>query len=51
MPDEDARGERPPFDDEFDLTAVLDYPHLALASSAPGGLARLMRVVEATLED
>lgn len=51
MNNENARGERPSFDDEYDLMAVLDYPRAGLMASAPGGLARLMRAVEAVRED
>jgi hypothetical protein len=51
MNNENARGERPPFDDEYDLMAVLDYPRVGLMAPAPGGLARLMRAVEAVRED
>ena len=51
MYDEDARGDRPPFDDEYDLVPVLDYPRAGLVASAPGGLARLMRAVEAVHKD
>jgi hypothetical protein len=50
MFDNDAGGDRPLFDD-FDLALVLDYPRAALSASAPGGLARLMRAVEAVQED
>jgi hypothetical protein len=51
MRDEYLGDKAPSFDDDFDLLAVLDYPRLVLAASAPGGLARLMRVVEAVQED
>ena len=48
MRDEYGGGEWPRGDDdEFDLIAVLDFPRAALAASTPGGLARLMRAVEA----
>lgn len=51
MFDDDAGGDRPLLFDDFDLALVLDYPRAALSASAPGGLARLMRVVEAVQED
>lgn len=52
MPDEDVRGTRPRFDnDECDLEVVLDCPRAGPAVPARGGLARLMRVVEAVRED
>lgn len=51
MRDEHDGGEQPREDDEFDLIAILDYPRAALVASAPGGLARLMRAVEAVREE
>jgi hypothetical protein len=51
MFDTDAGGDRPLSPDDFDLAQVLDYPRVALSPPAPGGLARLMRVVEAVQED
>lgn len=48
MFDEYVGGQWPRDFDDFDLALVLDYP---LAAPAPGGLARLMRVVEAVRED
>lgn len=55
MFDKDAGGDWPLIFDDFDLALVLDYPRAALCAPAPapapGGLARLMRVVEAVQED
>jgi hypothetical protein len=51
MFDNDAGGDRPLLFDDFDLAQVLDYPRAVLVPSAPGGLARLMRVVKAVRED
>ena len=51
MPDEVFSGEWPRFDDDHDPVVTPDHPRVALVTSTPGGLARLMRVVEAVRED
>lgn len=51
MRNNDGNDERPLDDDDHDLRILLDYPSAGLIASAPGGLARFARAIEAVREE